>query len=276
VFGEFSYDITDALTVTAGERYYDFKEERVITTGGLFADGDNGVVDRTKSDGFTPRVLPGALAAATGIREGNRLPSVQKFQLSASGSYEWPVGDGADAFVAASFQHVGNRFTQPADQESNPRTFTHGLPFGGQPVGSATTVDLTLPSYQLVNLSVGVDFDNDLSFTAYVNNLFDENALLSFDRERGGRARPGYNVGQPRTIGMTARKSFRCECCNENAAGGGCNKIPLFSMTLMWHSGFNSFRRGEPERLGRDANPGPLFLPFPWVRHAILRSICVT
>ena len=38
--------------------------------------------------------LPGALAGATGIREGNRLPSVPKFQLSASGSYEWPVGDG--------------------------------------------------------------------------------------------------------------------------------------------------------------------------------------
>ena len=342
VFGEFSYDITDALTVTAGGRYYDFKEERVITTGGLFANGDNGVVDRTASDGFTPRVLvsydisedvtlnaqaskgfrlggvndplntplcnatdlalfggfqnyddetlwnyelgiktqgsgftfnaggfyndisnlqvtldagscssrivfnvesahtagvefelgleptdgldlslsgsiieaefdttlPGALAPATGIREGNRLPSVPKFQLSASGSYEWPVGDGADAFVAASIQHVGTRFTQPADQENNPRTFTHGLPFGGAPAGSATTVDLTLPSYQLVNLSVGVDFDGGLSLTAYVNNLFDENALLSFDRERGGRARLGYNVGQPRTIGVTARKSF--------------------------------------------------------------------
>ena len=65
-----------------------------------------------------------------------------------------------------------------------------------------------MPSYQLVNLSVGVDFDGGLSLTAYVNNLFDENALLSFDRERGGRARLGYNVGQPRTIGVTARKSF--------------------------------------------------------------------
>ena len=42
----------------------------------------------------------------------------------------------------------------------------------------------------------------------YVNNLFDENALLSFDRERGGRARLGFNVGQPRTIGITLRKRF--------------------------------------------------------------------
>jgi iron complex outermembrane receptor protein len=60
----------------------------------------------------------------------------------------------------------------------------------------------------LVNLSAGVELDNGLSLTAYVNNLFDENPLLSFDRERGGRARLGYNIGQPRTFGVTARKTF--------------------------------------------------------------------
>ncbi len=50
--------------------------------------------------------------------------------------------------------------------------------------------------------------ENGLSLSIYVNNLLDENALLSFDRERGGRARLGYTVGQPRTFGITARKSF--------------------------------------------------------------------
>jgi hypothetical protein len=34
------------------------------------------------------------------------------------------------------------------------------------------------------------------------------NALLSFDRERGGRARLGFNIGQPRQIGITLRKRF--------------------------------------------------------------------
>ncbi|MBW8296795.1 TonB-dependent receptor [Sphingopyxis sp.] len=341
LFGEVSYDLSDAFTATAGGRYYDFKETRSFVSGGLFANGDNRT-DSTKSSGFTPRfllsydlsdavtvnaqaskgfrlggvndplnlplcspadaalfggfqdyddetlwnyelgvksqgrgftfnaagfyndiknlqvtldagscssrvvfnvpkahsmgvefelglsptdgldlnlsgsiieaefdsTLPGVLAATTGIREGNRLPSVPKFQLSASGSYEWPIGDTANMYVAASVQHVGTRFTQPADQENNPRTFVHGLPFGGAPAGSSTTVDLQLPDYQLVNLSAGVDFDNGLSLIAYVNNLFDENALLSFDRERGGRARLGYTVGQPRTFGVTARKTF--------------------------------------------------------------------
>lgn len=152
--------------------------------------------------------LPGALAAATGIREGNRLPSVPKFQASVSGSYEWPVGAGTNAYIAGSFQHVGARYTQPADQENNPRTFVTGLPFGGAPATASTTVDLELPDYQLVNLSAGLEFDNGFELIAYVNNLFDENPLLSFDRERGGRARLGYSVGQPRTIGLTARKDF--------------------------------------------------------------------
>ena len=152
--------------------------------------------------------LPGPLASATGIRDGNRLPSVPEFQLSASGSYEWELGDSTTAFITGSFQHVGSRFTQPADQENNPRTFVHGLPFGGAPATASTTVDLELPDYQLVNLSAGVELDRGLSLTAYVTNLFDENPLLSFDRERGGRARLGFNIGQPRTFGVTARQTF--------------------------------------------------------------------
>lgn len=342
IFGEASYELTDKLTFTAGGRYYDFEEERTITTGGLFASRNTGRVDRTASDGFTPRfllsyaassdvtinaqasqgfrlggvndplniplcnaqdlalfggfqdfgdetlwnyelgvktqgrgftlnaaafyndisnlqvtldagscssrivfnvpeayaagvelelgvspapglafnlsgsyvesefesTLPGALAAATGIREGNRLPSVPEFQVSLNGSYEWDLSDSTLAFVTGSFQHVGSRFTQPADQENNPRAFVHNLPFAGMPASAATTVDLLLPDYQLVNLSAGVEFDSGLSLTVYANNLFDENPLLSFDRERGGRARLGFNIGQPRTFGVTARQSF--------------------------------------------------------------------
>lgn len=152
--------------------------------------------------------LPDPLTTATGIREGNRLPSVPNFQLSVSGSYEWNVSDVLTGFVSASYSHVGSRYTQPADQEGNPRTFTHGLPFNGAPADAATTVDLLLPSYDIVNLSIGADFENGLSVIGYLNNVFDENALLSFDRERGGRARLGYRTNQPRTVGMTVRKTF--------------------------------------------------------------------
>lgn len=143
-----------------------------------------------------------------GIREGNRLPTVPKFQISASASYTFPVATDAEAYLGASFQHVGSRYTQPSDQENNPRDFVSGLPFGGATGAGVTTVDLRLPSYNYVNLSAGVDWDNGLGLMIYVTNLFDENALLSFDRERGGRARLGFNVGQARTFGITARKRF--------------------------------------------------------------------
>jgi iron complex outermembrane receptor protein len=145
-----------------------------------------------------------------GIRDGNRLPSVPEFQLSAVATYVWQTDwlGGSDAFVNAAFQHVGTRFTQPGDQEQNPRSFVSGLAFGGASGTQATVLDLELPDYQLVNLSTGLETAGGLDLVLYVTNVFDENPRMSFDRERGGRARLGFNVGQPRTVGVTLRKSF--------------------------------------------------------------------
>lgn len=153
-------------------------------------------------------MVDGTGAVLAGIRKGNRLPSVPKFQMSANASYTYPVRAGMDAYIAASFQHVGTRYTQPSDQEDNPRSFVSGLAFGGAPGTDVTVVDLKLPDYQLVNLSAGIEMDSGLDVIVYVNNLFDENALLSFDRERGGRARLGFSIGQPRVYGLTVRKAF--------------------------------------------------------------------
>jgi len=156
--------------------------------------------------------LPGALAAATGIRDGNRLPTVPKFQIAATGTYTTEVSDGLDWNFSASFQHVGTRYTQPADQEAGAGTFTNSLFYnpanGASGSGNYTFGSYLLPSYNLVNLSTGLEWDNGLSVLVYVNNLFDENPLLSLDRERGGRARLGYNIGSPRKYGMTVRKTF--------------------------------------------------------------------
>ncbi len=142
-----------------------------------------------------------------GIREGNRLPSVPKVQFTASLTYNLNLA-GRESYVTASWQHVGSRFTQPSDQENNPRTFVSGLPFLGALGTASTTLDLELPKYNLVNLSAGMEFSRGFSAVVYVNNLTDEKALLSFDRERGGRARLGFATNQPRTIGVTLRKSF--------------------------------------------------------------------
>jgi iron complex outermembrane receptor protein len=156
---------------------------------------------------FDSTVRDGTGAVLGGIRDGNRLPSVPKLQFTASLTYNFAVA-ARESYVTASVQHEGSRFTQPSDQESNPRTFVHNLPFQGAPASAATTINLELPKYNLVNLSAGMDFERGFSVVVYVHNVADEKALLSFDRERGGRARLGFATNQPRTIGVTLRKSF--------------------------------------------------------------------
>ncbi len=79
--------------------------------------------------------------------------------------------------------------------------------FGGNGVFDFTS-KLKLRAYNIANLSAGLEYDNGWDIILYANNIFDTNPKLSFDRERGGRARLGYNIGTPRTIGLTLRKAF--------------------------------------------------------------------
>jgi len=342
VFGEVSYDFTDALAVTVGGRWYNFDETRTITSGGVFAAGDSGTVDSTSSDGFTPRVLaswdvsenvtlngqvsqgfrlggvndplnpalctpedvlifggfqayedetmwnyeagmksnwgngvtfnaaafyadisdlqvtldagscssrisfnvPKAHTAGVefelgaspneafdfsiagsilesefdstvtdatgailgGVEKGNRLASVPEFQVAATGTYNFPVAS-LEGFLSATVHHVGDRITQPSDQVPGAGTFTSGLPFGGATGDEVTEVDLLLDPYTIVNLSAGIA-KNSWSATLYVQNVGDENANLSFDRERGGRARLGFRTNKPRTVGVVFRMGF--------------------------------------------------------------------
>jgi outer membrane receptor protein involved in Fe transport len=350
VFGEASYKVGQ-FKLTAGGRYYDFKESRDFISGGVFANGDRNIGDKTKSNGFNPRFIvsyqpdrnlsvnlqaskgfrlggvndplniplcsggatgddaktygnrpnykdeslwnyeagvkvgSGAVtfnAAAfyndirnlqvtadagscssrvvfnvpkahtagvelelsarpakgfelavngsvieskfdstvtdangvviAGIRDGNRLPTVPRFQMSATASYSTPLSDTMDWNANVSFQHVGNRFTQPADQEPGAGSFANSIWYnpatGAAGTGSYNFGSYQLPSYDLVNISTGVSWQNGLSVLVYANNLFNKNPLLSLDRERGGRARLSYNVGSPRKIGVTVRKTF--------------------------------------------------------------------
>ena len=159
---------------------------------------------------FDSTVFDSTGAVIGGVQEGNRLASVPEFQAALTASYTQPsslFGSDGDLYASASFQHVGSRFTQPGDQVAGSGTFVSGLPFGGATGTQATVLDLELPSYEVVNVNLGfATGDWDAKF--YVNNLFDENALLSFDRERGGRARLAFRTNQPRTFGVTFRRDF--------------------------------------------------------------------
>jgi len=343
VFGEVTYDVNDKLQMTFGGRYYNTDEVRVITTGGLFANGDAGQVNKTSSSGFTPRVLakynlnenttlnaqisqgfrlggvndplntpvcsaqdlaifggyqdygdetlwnyevgmkstlgngatlnaaafyadmedlqvtldagscssritfnvPEAkssgveieyrsqptdnlelsIAASVinakfkstvmdatgsvlgGLENGNRLASVPEVQLAATTTYLFPL-DRGDGFVSATVHYIGDRITQPGDQRPGEGNYASGLAFGGASGADVTSLDLTLASYTILNFRAGVTIDNGWEAAIYMNNATDENANLSFDRERGGRARLGFRTNQPRTIGVTVRRSF--------------------------------------------------------------------
>jgi iron complex outermembrane receptor protein len=166
---------------------------------------------------FDSTIANPILATRTGIREGNRLPTVPKYQFAGTANYEQPFSASARWYVNGSVQRVGNRYTQPGDQEPGAGSFTEA---GGNPAiffdpvtGAFGTGDVIfdsvrLPAYTLVNASVGMRWDSGFEISAYVNNLFDANPKLSLDRERGGRARLGFNIGQPRMIGLVVRQTF--------------------------------------------------------------------
>ncbi len=144
-----------------------------------------------------------------GVEEGNRLASVPDFQAAATATYTMPVSfmGANDMYFTGTYHHIGDRITQPSDQVAGAGNFTSGLPYGGATGNEVTSVNLLLESYQILNLRAGMTWDR-WDAILYVSNATDENTNLSFDRERGGRARLGFRTNQPRTIGLTARMSF--------------------------------------------------------------------
>jgi iron complex outermembrane receptor protein len=147
----------------------------------------------------------------TGIREGNRLPSVPKFQAAVAATYQQPVSASSTGYLTATYQHVGSRYTQIADQEPGVGTLNlnhYGANTIGGPLTQGTfTFDPLLPAYDLVNLRFGVRHGIwDIAF--YCNNITDERAFLAIDRERGFQARVGFLTNQPRTFGINSRVDF--------------------------------------------------------------------
>lgn len=158
---------------------------------------------------FDSTVVDGTGAIIGGLKEGNRLPSVPEVQISASATrlFGNPFSETGGGYITASVQSIGTRFTQPGDQTFGAGRFTSGLPFGGATGAEVTNVDLKLDPYEIFNLIGGLDFEN-WSLQLYATNLFDKNTNLSFDRERGGRARLGFRTNTPRTVGVTARFNY--------------------------------------------------------------------
>ena len=57
IFGEATYAVSDQLSVTAGIRWFDFQEDKILNFDGIFALQTIGVPDSTSSDDISPRVI---------------------------------------------------------------------------------------------------------------------------------------------------------------------------------------------------------------------------
>ena len=150
-----------------------------------------------------------------GIRDGNRLPTSPEWQAAASATYNWDFSASLEGFANFTYQYVGSSWTQLADQE--PPFGCVGVVAGctgapgffafGDPTITGFTFDPKLPSYDIGNLRIGVRTAR-WEAALFLNNVWDERALLSLDRERGTRARVGYLTNTPRTYGANVHVNF--------------------------------------------------------------------
>ena len=148
----------------------------------------------------------GNVTIVGGIQDGNRLPSVPRFQAAAAATYRRPLRTGAQGFLTGTMHHMGSRYTLMEDLAAGFGTVDMNSfapnTIGGPLTQNLFTFDPELPAYNLVNLRAGVTRAN-WETALFINNLTDTRALLALDRERGTRARVGYLTNQPRTAGVT-------------------------------------------------------------------------
>jgi iron complex outermembrane receptor protein len=151
-----------------------------------------------------------------GLADGNRLPTAPQVQAVGSVGYTLPLVDKRDFFSVFTVQYVGSSYSQFENEEpgfgqiggqgSDPNA-ARLIGYGGVPASTVISFDARLKAYSLGNLRAGVRTDR-WEAAAYLNNLWDTNAHLALDYERGRSARVGYLTNQPRTIGVGAQYKF--------------------------------------------------------------------
>jgi iron complex outermembrane receptor protein len=173
-------------------------------------------VDAKLTGSVTSTSLTGVTTTIGGLADGNRLPTAPQVQAVGSVGYTLPLQNKRDFFSVFTVQYVGSSYSQFENEEPGFGQIgdTAGDPnaarlitYGGVPGNTVISFDARLPAYSLGNLRAGVRTDR-WEVAAYLNNLWDTNAHLALDYERGRSARVGYLTNQPRTIGVGAQFKF--------------------------------------------------------------------
>jgi iron complex outermembrane recepter protein len=154
----------------------------------------------------------GVRTVVSGIRTGARMPTVPENQAALAGTYHWTASNNWAGYATGTYQYIGDRYTQVGDEDLGPLATVNLLSFaphniGGPYTQNTFTFDPKLPAYNVVNLRLGV-LRGRWDTALFVNNVTNETAYLSLDRERGLRARVAFVTNQPRTIGINTRVSY--------------------------------------------------------------------
>lgn len=121
---------------------------------------------------------------------GQQPQGVAKTQFTLGANYNFTIGS-VDAFVRADWQHIGNS------------------PFLDDPNEAATLATGGYSREQnLVNMSVGIKTASEFAVSFWARNLFDDEHIVFASPALAQAGTINGAPGQPRTYGVTLRKSF--------------------------------------------------------------------
>jgi iron complex outermembrane receptor protein len=126
-------------------------------------------------------------APAVNAQSGAPLPYVPKWSTALNGDYTWPLFADYKGFVGATWSFVGTRSTDFAS--------------------SPTATQLQLPSYDTVDLRLGLD-QGHYRASLYAKNLADAHGITSYFTGVAPNGAADVTVIQPRTIGITLSAKF--------------------------------------------------------------------
>ena len=206
-------DLLDrTFSIDASAFYLRWKDIQLITVVDTYAINDNGKTATSKGAEFTATFRPtkgltvsinGAYtnarltadtSAFLGGLEGDRLPVTPEWAFNTHVNYEWALSGSATAFVGGGLRFVGK---QPVNFDKDYRA-THGRL-------------RMLPSYEVIDMSVGVDFGR-WTIEAFARNLGNSHGrtAVSTEAERAGIVNGAAlsSIIQPRSIGLTFGADF--------------------------------------------------------------------
>ena len=133
---------------------------------------------------------PNTLGVATFGSEGDRVPNVPEYMMSAGFGYIWPRAiQDYDGFLRASVQFAGSSFSQFNATAS-------AVNFAQTP---------KIPNFISGDVSVGLEND-EWEFAVFVKNIGDERTVSAVDTDR--IQPPTFTRATPRTYGINIRKNW--------------------------------------------------------------------